>query len=115
MTETQKMKLQALRQKYQDDESRLYINSLEKELTKLIEESGMKEHPVFKAIAEDAAKKLNEINTLLMNDNSLDEKKRAALFHEKKVWSFNLQRFGMSTADQAIALLEKTIDEKLSQ
>ncbi len=80
---------------------------MELDLEKLIREKNMASNPVFIAIFDDAAKRLNEINTILMNDETLDTAARNRLFDQKKVWKFNFDRFGMTLHDNAIASLEE--------
>ncbi len=116
MSEEQKEKIQKLREKYlNSDSSQLYIDDLETELRKLIEEKEITKNPIFQAIFKDAEKKLNDINALLMNDSKLTDIERFGLFKQKEVWKFIFDRFGLEPHNNAIALLEQTIDAKLEQ
>lgn len=116
MNETQQLKIQALRNKYvKDNEATTYIDDIEHRLQKVIEESKIAENPIFQAILQDAEKRLNDVNTLLMTDKTLTDVQRNNLFNQKELWTWNIERFGMKAHDQALQLLEQTIDDKLNQ
>ena len=105
MNDTQERAFIALRNKYQDADSRLMIDDCERDMRKLIEVKNIADNP--------AQAKVDEINVLLMTDASMTPEKRAALFHEKKVWAFNISRFGATTNDRALAILEERIQHEL--
>ncbi len=108
--------LALLREKYKESPDSLkWIDDAETTLRSLIEQKQMATNPAFIAIAKDAQKRLNDINALLMNDEKLPEFQRAVLFEAKKVWKFNLDRFGVAAYDDAIELLTRTLDQKLTQ
>jgi hypothetical protein len=115
MNDQQQQSLASLRLKYQDGDSRFLINEFERNLLLLIEQKGMIDHPVFKMIVQDAQKRIDEINTLLMNDRALTDMQRSNLFHEKDVWSFNLSRFGLTGVDKALTALEDRINFELNK
>ena len=113
MNDTQERAFIALRNKYQDADSRLMIDDFERDMRKLIEVKNIADNPAFQEIVKDAQAKVDEINVLLMTDASMTPEKRAALFHEKKVWAFNISRFGATTNDRALAILEERIQHEL--
>ena len=109
-------KLRTLRAKYfGSSESLIWLDGVESALRKLIEEKEMAQHPVFIDIVKDAQKRLNDINALLMNDDTLNDSRRSALFEARKVWRFNVDRFGMKTHDDAIKLLTVSLDDGIAQ
>lgn len=109
-------KLQELRKKYADSaESQRTIDQYETDLIKLFEEKRLVDNPIIQAIFKDAEKKLNEINALLMNDETLTQEQRIRLFSEKKVWHFMFNRFKMVPHDNAIDAMRQIIDAKLNQ
>lgn len=116
MNETLELKLASLRKKYLGhDESQVYISDIEKRLTTLIEEKKVSENPIFKAIAQEAQKKIDDITALLSNDRKLTDRERDALFAQKEVWLFVSERFSFSLHDSAIKQLEMLIDQRLEQ
>lgn len=96
MNEDTKQKLAQLRQKYiNSPESQADIDAMEARLDRLIDEAKLADHPVFKAITDDAQKRLEDLNILLMNDEKLTDLERTGLFAQKKVWHFIFQRFSL--------------------
>jgi hypothetical protein len=113
MNESQQNKIKQLRAKYFSDDDKPIIDGLEKDLARIMEEKRMAENPVFQAIFGAAEKKLNEITALIDSDEALTDIARAALFHERRVWRYVLSSFGLKPHDNALALLESTLDSKL--
>lgn len=116
MTEELKVKLAKLREKYSTgySDGTQFVDEIESELRRLIEDKRMANNPIFVAIFNDAQRKLNEINALLLSE-ATTEKERDKFFAEKRVWKFIFDRFGMKPHDDAIKLLEETIDSRLGQ
>lgn len=109
-------KLRLLREKYTgSQDSQDVLDGVEKEFRQIIEEKRMVENPVFIMIMKDAECRLNEINTLLMNDETLSDLDRKILFKDKRRWTFIFERFGMKPHDDALKLLTVTLDQKMSQ
>lgn len=106
-------KIATLRGIYLDDESVALLNQTESDITMLFEESSLRDNPVFIAIFKDAEKKLNDINALLMNDETLGESDIQKLHAQKKVWKFVFDRFSMKYNDQALALIDDMLNSKL--
>lgn len=115
MNEAHKEKFAKLRQKYTGDFNAREISQMEQELTRLLEAKKMVQDPTFQAIMKDAQRRVTEINVLLMNDEKLTSEQRAALFHERTVWQFVFDRFGMTMENEAVAQLENIIDTKLNE
>lgn len=92
-----------------------WVDNAEKELRKLIEEKQIAQNPIFQAIVLDAEKKLNDINSVLMNDQSISDVDRKTLFMQKLVWKFIFDRFGMKPHDDAIVALDIAIDSQLNR
>lgn len=117
MTPEIKQRLTELREKYiESEDSQKWIDEVEAELQKRFEESNMKDNPVFKMIISDAQNKMNEINTLLLNDpKDISDKERKYLMMIRDVWKFNIERFGMKPQDDAIKLLTVVLDQRLAQ
>lgn len=116
MTPEIQQKINTLRDKYiNSSESQQDIDAHEKTLRDLFEEKAMAENPVFKKIAEDAQKRLEEINTLLLNDVHLNEIERSGLFKAREVWRFIFSRFGVEARDEAIRLSTLSLDRLIAQ
>ena len=110
-----KEKIDALREKYSDEPSRAYIADLETEYAKILSETDLLTHPLFVKIAEEANTRINEINTLLMNDEELTEERRIRLYADRKAFRFIFTRFGLATRDSALKALDALVDTKLEQ
>lgn len=109
-------KITALREKYVDDSvSQKDIDQYETDIQKLFKESDLKNHPVFKSIFEDAEKRMNEINALLMNDKTLTDVQRSSLFSQRDIWQFIFKRFSMKTHDDALDAMKALLDSKIEQ
>lgn len=115
MPEEIEKKITALRTKYLDGDSINWINQTEAEYTKLIQSRGVAESPVFKDIVADAQKKFNEISALISNDESLTDLQRKVLFEAKKMWKWNMSRFGVSAFDMNLEILNDSIDYHLKK
>ncbi len=109
-------KIRALRDKYlNNDDSQRYLDDVDAEIRRLVEEKQTAQNPVFQSIMKDAQQKINEINVLLLADVKYTDHERDLLLREKRVWRFVFDRFGLTPHDEAIKLLTVTLDQKLSQ
>ncbi len=109
-------KIGALKDKYVNSEESLKdIEQYESDITTLFEESKLKDHPVFIKIVEDAEKKLNELNAILLNADTLSDVERSALIKVRNVWRFIFTRFKLVPHDEAIKAMSQLLDSKLEQ
>lgn len=106
-------KIAKLREVYTGEINRKDIDDIEKSLRERIKRSQIAEIDVIQDILKDAQQKVDQINYLLAYDESIDDSKRKALFRERDVWQFNLDRYGMGDSVGAIKDIENLIDQKL--
>jgi len=108
-------KITALREKYSDVASQAYIADLETEYARILKETDLLTHPLFKKIAEEAQRRIDEINTLLMNDEEMTESQRIRLYADRKAFRFIFSRFGLAARDSALQALDAHIEQTLQQ
>ena len=82
MKDNLKNKLAVLRERYKDGDSLQYINDIEAEYSKLIQEKDFLSNPIFIDIVSRLEKTVNDLNAILMNEIDLTENERFAMFAE---------------------------------
>ena len=105
--------LTALRAKYQGSENQADIAEREREFLALASEREVLSSTAFKKFAETAEKKLNELNALLMNDESCWSEKGKLIAREKTIWQTMLKAFGIKATDSAFEALESWFKDKM--
>lgn len=103
-------KLADLRAEYIDADAQARITSTEQALRRNIKEAELAKNPTVEKIIAEADKTIKEISYLLANDEDLTDVQRKALFAEKRVHLFWLQRLDGTRANQAIEAIEQTVD-----
>lgn len=69
----------------------------------------------FKKFAETAEKQLNELNAVLMNDESCLSEKGKIIARERNLWRAMLKAFGVEANDVALKSLKSWFEEKIKQ
>lgn len=114
-------KLKDLRKKYPSESSLKQIDDDEKALRHLIVQKDFASNEVVVEIVKDAKAKIEDINFLLSYDDEMNQPEknieRRAMFRERNVWQFMLDRFGVDTKqiDEQIGMLENGVDTELSR
>lgn len=117
MNQDVQRKLQDLRAIYQDPVDQRAISEMERQLRVKIQEARLREVEPIPDIIEDAYNHIRQINFLLAFDEELlkPEKSefRAALFKERSVHQFWLERLGAWDAERVISQIDSFVNERL--
>jgi hypothetical protein len=87
---------------------------MEADLSRLADEKEVLSHPTFQQFAETAERKVNDLNTVLLNDETVLNEKGLRIVQERGLWRAMLQAFGVKFRDEAIETLEAVMNKKLS-
>lgn len=112
-TKLNQLREKLLRENYVDAEE--FVSDFEAKLTKLVKMKKLATNPLFISIAEATQKRLNDINALLMNDETLTDMQRQRLFGRREELRSLSNMLNTKSEDSAIAGLLSTIDERLAQ
>lgn len=108
-------KLVQLREEYEGDENQDEISKREKVLIDRLKASGLASVEGVKEIIQDARRRVHNLNISLAYDDELSEIERARLIERRNFFeTYILRRFGAYKTKDAIADLEKYVDEKLA-
>ena len=105
-----KQKLADLRGVYLDPDFQKRLTDTEQALRRNIARKKLSQDEVVQEIIAEGEKAIRDIAWLLGNDDELDQKQRDALFAEKRVHQFYLERLDGSRAQQALEVIESTVD-----
>ncbi len=116
MDENTKSKLKELREYYyNEDYSLKYLDSVEKNIRRLVAQEGLMESPSVQAIVEDAKKRIGTINQLITFDEDLTMEDRKKLMAERKAHQFYLDRFEGRDIEKQFELVHKLLDEEIAR
>lgn len=103
-------KLKKLRGTYLDPDFQKRVTDTEQALRRNIARSKLAQREEVKGIVEEGVKAIKDISWLLANDEELTQTQRDALFAEKRVHQFYLERLDGTRAQQALAVIAETVD-----
>ena len=104
-------KLSKLRKEYLNPQEQKDISKTEEALRRNIKRTKLAERVEVQEIIEESVKSIKDINFLLSNDESLEERERRDLFAERRVHKFWLSRFDGERAQMAIMMIGKDVDK----
>lgn len=109
-------KLAQLRDYYWDnDDSLRYIDTIEKRLRAVIAKEKLKDNTAVVQIIADAASRVHVINASLQTDEKLTDSQRQALFVERRVHTFWLNRFDPSIIEKNYQAIDDMLDKELDR
>lgn len=111
-----KQKIKELKGYYYDDELSLkWVESQEKRLKAVIMKEKLGNSAAAAAIVDEALHRIEVINQLLQNDESLTAEERTKLFTERKVHKFWLDRFDTKTIQKQYDSISGALDKELKR
>lgn len=103
-------KLGQLKSRHLGEEDISRVTDWERDLRRKIVQSELMQRPEIQNIVADGEAKIEEINTLLMNDETLTDQDRKDLFHLKKLHSFYLERFKPNLTNERAEKISAQLD-----
>lgn len=106
-------KLTKIRERYRDGVD--FVSESEKELARLMVQEEFGKHPIVIKLVEQAQKKVDQINGLLMYDEKLDQDSelRKALKHQRAVHLFYISSLSGKSASAKRQAIEDEINRLL--
>lgn len=109
-------KLKKLREYYYDDEYSLkWVESVEKNIRKLIVLEDLTKNKSVIAIIDDAKKRISTINQFLTLDENLTQEDRNRLYRERVVHQFYLDRFEGRDIQKRFDSINSALDEEIAR
>lgn len=104
-----KKQLAHLHEVYIGADNNQELTRLEEELADLLTDKSILDSSPFKKFLLESERKLNELNALLMNDESILNDKGILLSKERNLWRLIQRSFSVENKDASIEMIIKTI------
>lgn len=109
-------KLQTLREYYYDDDYSLkWVEAVEKNIRQMVVTSDLMENKAVIAIVDDARKRIDTVNKLLIMDEQLTTEDRSKLYRERNVHQFYLDRFVGKDIDKRFEGINTVLDQEIER
>lgn len=105
-----KEKLAALRAVYLDPDFQKRVTDTENALRRNIARKNLAKDETVQEIIAAGEKAIQDISWLLANDEDIKEDQRLALFAEKRVHQFYLERLDGTRAQHALEVIQESVD-----
>lgn len=112
MKEEIQNKIDRLKSRYLDDDSRNFLHDIEGELQIAFEYKELASSPLFKAIHSEVEQNVKEINSILLLDRDITDIERKILIMKRDLYKFFMDKFGVEIYDEAINAYNELLEEK---
>lgn len=106
-------KIDRAKKTFLEEEDQKALSEIEKNIRRGIVQSELRSHPIIEQIISESQSRISAINTILQYDETLSDLERKALFKERSVHQFWVDRFVGPDVDSKMAALSAYLDERL--